>query len=81
MSFYLSSLLYTRTFNSRSCSEKNFISYYAFNAKLKDSKNQTLNYRNDYGENSELILELYIHSYQDIPFLRDGRSILLAHFE
>lgn len=75
--FPISSLLYACRFNGQTCSADDFLVFlssshgkcYTFNAK---PINGSIRYGNQDGGNGELTLELYIHSHQYVPYVRDG---------
>ncbi|UJR12505.1 hypothetical protein I4U23_016680 [Adineta vaga] len=88
ISFSLSSLLYSCRFNGQQCSINDFIPFYSsshgscytFNPKMKTNFNQTIRYGNENGGNGEFTLELYIHSYQYVLYIREGIGIVgLVH--
>jgi len=82
--FYpLSSILYTCTFNGQICSANDFISFtsatfglcFTFNAKMKNQSQNSVHYSNENGGNGILQLELYTHSHQYVPYIRNGTCI------
>ncbi|CAF1353771.1 unnamed protein product [Rotaria sordida] len=86
--FYsLSSMLYTCTFNSQPCSAADFISFtsstyglcYTFNAKLKNSSNNSVRYGHQNGGTGKLNLGLYVHSHQYVPHVEDSECEYWSH--
>ncbi|CAF2514377.1 unnamed protein product [Rotaria sp. Silwood2] len=86
--FPLSSMVHFCLYNLKSCSLDDFISFvspvygqcYTFNAKLKNSTDNSLRSGNFYGGAGILTLGLYIHSYQYLSLLTDAAGILaLVH--
>ncbi|CAF0991743.1 unnamed protein product [Rotaria sordida] len=84
--FYsLSSMLYTCTFNSQPCSAADFISFtsstyglcYTFNAKLKNSSNDSVRYGHENGGTGKLNLGLYVHSHQYVPHIEDSIGMVV----
>lgn len=83
--FYsLSLILYKCTYNSVQCSTEDFISFtsasyglcYTFNAKMKNNNNKSVRYGNEYGDDGILDLELYVHSYQYVPYNWNGKYVI-----
>ncbi|CAF0778792.1 unnamed protein product [Adineta steineri] len=80
--FPLDTMLIKCTFNGRSCSTKNFTSFYSstyglcytFNAKLKNMKN--IQYSDEYGGPGNLNLRFYVHSHQYVPYIREGIGMI-----
>ncbi len=76
-----SSMLYICTYNSLPCSTADFISFtssayglcYTFNVKPINSSDDSVRYGNENGGNGILDLELYVHSHQYVPYLRQGK--------
>lgn len=86
--FPVSSILYSCSFNTVPCSAEDFISFtssssgicYTFNAKLKNNRSGSVRYANQNGADGTLDLGLYVHSYQYVPYIREGKicSILIG---
>lgn len=80
--FNLSILLYRCHFNGQICSSKDFSRFYSssfglcftFNAKLKNSPNESVRFSHQNGGNGELIVELYVHRHQYLPLVADGST-------
>jgi len=80
-SFSLSSMLHECSYNFQPCSVDDFISFispayglcHTFNAKLKNSINDSVRYGNFYGGSGIFSLGLYIHSHQYVPYTTDGK--------
>ena len=80
----LSSMLYTCIFNGQNCWEADFIPFmsaaygqcYTFNAKLKNSENNSVRYINENGGNGFLYLGLYVHGYQYFYSTGTGKKTL-----
>ena len=82
-------MLCTCTFNYRPCSIDDFIMFksasyglcFTFNAKMKNmTGDSSIRHSNLYGGPGILKLGLYIHSYQYIPYITDGKNNLLFFF-
>ncbi|CAF1331203.1 unnamed protein product [Rotaria sp. Silwood1] len=81
--FPLSSMLFTCSYNFQSCSTADFISFisptyglcHTFNAKWKNTSENSLRRGSAYGSVSVLTLGLYIHSYQYLPYLSEVTGI------
>jgi hypothetical protein len=81
--FSLPSMLYSCIFNNQPCSPSDFISFtsstygscYTFNAQLKENKNRTVRYVNQYGGEGSLSLEFFIHSHQYVPNIYNGMPL------
>ncbi|CAF0888993.1 unnamed protein product [Rotaria sordida] len=84
-SFPLSSMLQGCAYNFETCTSADFISFvspsyglcYTFNAKLKNSTDDSLRFGNFYGGAGILSLSLYVHSYQYVPYSTDAAGILV----
>ena len=84
--FPLPSILLSCTYNSHPCSAADFIPFisarygmcYTFNAKLKDEKSNgsRIRYANQYGDAGKLLLNLYAHSHQYVPYLTESEYSL-----
>ena len=78
--FYsLPSMLYRCSYNGQPCSASDFIPFtstygscYTFNARLKNTSEDSLRYGNENGGAGKLELGLYVHSHQYVPYLSDG---------
>ena len=78
--FSLSSMLVACSFNNRQCSDADFIPFlssayglcYTFNARMKNSENNSVRYTNQDAGNGVLSLALYLHSHQYIPHIRNS---------
>lgn len=81
MFYPLSSMLYTCSYNSYPCSAADFISFtssvyglcYTFNAKIKNTSNDSVRYGNQYGGNGVLDLEFYVYSHQYVLYTSVGK--------
>ncbi|UJR20215.1 hypothetical protein I4U23_023346 [Adineta vaga] len=83
--FYsLSSMLISCTYNGVSCSAADFIPFistaygycYTFNAKLKNASFDSIRNGTEYGGVGKLELNLYVHSYQYVPYYKDSVGIV-----
>ena len=82
--FPLKSMLLSCQYNGLHCSSKDFIQFvssmygycYTFNAQAKTIRNSTLYTQTENGGLGFLELELYIHSHQYVPYMKNGRSQL-----
>ena len=78
--FSLSSMMQSCSFNSEPCSAADFISFlspsfglcHTFNARLKNSSNDSVRYASQHGGDGKLDMIFYIHHHQHIPFLEEG---------
>jgi hypothetical protein len=78
--FALPDLLYRCRFNGDACSTSDFLRFYSssfglcftFNAQLRNSSNATVRPSHLNGGSGELLLELYVHRHQYLPFVADG---------
>ena len=76
----LSSMLHICIYNNRPCSAVDFISFlsphyglcYTFNAKLRNTENNSVRYSHQNGGGGSFYLGLYIHSHQYIRNFRTG---------
>lgn len=85
--FYtLPSILYSCSYNSVPCSPSDFISFtssqygicYTFNPKLKNSINNSILYVHKNGGDGVLDLSLYVHTHQQVPYIREGECTLCS---
>ncbi|UJR14674.1 hypothetical protein I4U23_001667 [Adineta vaga] len=80
--FSLDTMLIKCVFNGRSCSAANFTSFsssnygrcYTFNAKLRNRKNVL--FSDEYSGPGNLNLRFYVHSYQYVPYIREGVGMI-----
>ncbi|CAF3238780.1 unnamed protein product [Rotaria sp. Silwood2] len=83
--FPLSSMLQECIYNFETCTSADFISFispsyglcYTFNAKLKNSTDDSLRLGNFYGGSGILSLSLYVNSYQYVPYSTDAAGVLV----
>lgn len=80
--FYsLSSMLYYCSYNSFPCTAADFIPFvtsayglcYTFNAKLKNTTDESVRYGNENGGAGKLELGLYVHSHLYVPYIVDSK--------
>ena len=83
--FYpLSSMLYLCIYNNRPCSVADFVPFlsasyglcYTFNAKLRNSENNSVRYIHQDGSSGFFYIGLYVHSHQYVPYIGNGKAIL-----
>jgi hypothetical protein len=86
--FYsLESMMMSCSYNGMSCTPTNFTSFlsatyglcYTFNAQLKNTSAGSIKYNSDNGGFGSLLLGLYVHQNQYVPYLSSGKcNILIA---
>lgn len=82
----LNSMLIKCAYNDINCSAADFIQFissvyglcYTFNAQADHINNGKVHYNNANGGTGRLVLDLYVHSHQYVPFVSDGKDYYLA---
>lgn len=78
--FPLEAMLFTCMYNDRPCSTSDFLPFlsaiyglcYTFNAK-RASNQRPIRITSEYGNTGKLVLKLYAHSHQYVPYSSDGK--------